>query len=486
MEWLLNQTKAVGQVVEDIQAVFSAKGAVQDPLALIARLGDFTRSTSFLWVETHLKTLEYYSRVSHVGRERSREVALGTLAADLLTGYTILNQRGRWNGLVQPQDWELQHQRGANRILDTAAALGGTLIKACQFASTRPDILPTPYVQTLSKLQDRVPPHSWSEIAGVIKRELGQSPQEIFKWINQEPVAAASIAQVHRAQLADGRDVAVKVQYPGIEGIIATDLAILQRIVVLVARLFPNIHLQPILDYLKETLPLELDFRREAAAMTELRAALRHRTDVLVPEDIPELSTERLLVMEFIDGVKITDRAAMADAGISPTAVARLLNDVYAEQIFRLGILHADPHPGNLFVQPGPKLALLDHGLTVPLKPTLVQALGEMVRALLVADFDRLTKALAQAGMQLDQEVDIGTLLQLVGVLLGEEQDKSAKDTLDVGQQLGKSIGQIPVELILMGRALGLLDGITKQLDPDLDALGIVASHVPEMALNRP
>jgi ubiquinone biosynthesis protein len=486
MEWLLNQTKAVGQVVEDLQAVFSVKGAVQDPLALIARLGDFTRSTSFLWVETHLKTLEYYSRVSHLGQERSREVALGTLAADLLTGYTILNQRGRWNGLVQPRDWELQHQRGANRILDTAAALGGTLIKACQFASTRPDILPTPYVQTLSKLQDRVPPHSWSEIAGVIKRELGQSPQEIFKWINQEPVAAASIAQVHRAQLADGRDVAVKVQYPGIEGIIATDLAILQRIVVLVARLFPNIHLQPILDYLKETLPLELDFRREAAAMTELRAALRNRTDVLVPEDIPELSTERLLVMEFIDGVKITDRAAMADAGISSTAVARLLNDVYAEQIFRLGILHADPHPGNLFVQPGPKLAILDHGLTVPLKPTLVQALGEMVRALLAADFDRLTKALAQAGMQLDQQVDIGTLLQLVGVLLGEEQDESAKDTLDVGQQLSKSIGQIPVELILMGRALGLLDGITKQLDPDLDALEIVASHVPEMALNHP
>ena len=254
----------------------------------------------------------------------------------------------------------------------------------------------------------------------------------------------------------------------------------------LVARLFPNIHLHPILDYLKETLPLELDFRREAAAMTELRAALRHRTDVLVPKDIPELSTERLLVMEFIEGVKITDRAAMVDAGISPTAVARLLNEVYAEQIFRLGILHADPHPGNLFVQPGPKLALLDHGLTVPLKPTLVQALGEMVRALLVADFDRLTKALAQAGMHLDQQVDIGTLLQLVGVLLGEEQDKSAKDTLDVGQQLGKSIGQIPVELILMGRALGLLDGITKQLDPNLDALEIVASYVPEMALNHP
>jgi len=213
--------------------------------------------------------------------------------------------------------------------------------------------------------------------------------------------------------------------------------------------------------------------------MTELRAALRHRTDVLVPTVIPDLSSERLLVMEFVDGVKITDRADMLHADISPTAVARLLNDVYAEQIFRLGMLHADPHPGNLFVQPGPRLVLLDHGLTVPLKPTLVQALGEMVQALLVLDFDRLTKALAAAGLQLDEQVDITTLMQLVGVLLGGEQDKPAMDTLDVGQELGRSIGHIPVELILMGRALGLLDGITKQLDPDLDALEIVSGYIP-------
>jgi predicted unusual protein kinase regulating ubiquinone biosynthesis (AarF/ABC1/UbiB family) len=440
-----------------------------------------TRSTSFLWVEAHLKTLEYYSRVGHVGQEGSRSVALGTLAADLLIGYTVLNQRGRWRRLVQPQDWNLMHQRGANRILDTTAALGGTLIKAGQFASTRPDILPTPYVKSHSKLQDRVPPHPWPEIAGVIRQELGRGPREIFEWIEPEPVAAASIAQVHRARLYDGREVAVKVQYPEIAGIIDIDLLVLQRIVALVARLYPNIQLQPILEYLKETLPLELDFRREAKELAELRAALRHRTDVLVPKAVLELSTEHLLVMEFIDGVKITDRAAILDAGISPSMVARLLNDVYAEQIFRLGILHADPHPGNLFVQPGPKLVLLDHGLTVPLKPALVEALGEMVNALLVADFDRLTKALAQAGMQLDQQVDISTLLQLVGVLLGGEQDKAEMDTLEVGKQVGKSIGQIPVELILMGRALGLLDGITKQLDPVVDALEIVAGYVPEM-----
>jgi len=377
------------------------------------------------------------------------------------------------------------HLRGANRILDTSAALGGTLIKACQFASTRPDILPTPYVESLSKLQDRVPPHPWSEIASVIRQELGREPNEIFEWIETEPVAAASIAQVHRARLYDGREVAVKVQYPGIVNIIDTDLTVLQRIVELVGRLYPTIQLQPILDYLKETLPLELDFRREAKAMAELRVALLHRRDVVIPESIQELSTERLLVMEFINGIKITDRTALLDAGISPSTVARLLNDVYAEQIFRLGMLHADPHPGNLFVQSGPRLVLLDHGLTVPLKSSLVQALGEMVRALLVADFERLTKALTQAGMQFDKQVDISTLLQLVGVLLGGEQDKTTMDTLDVGQQLGKSIGRIPVELILMGRALGLLDGITKQLDPDINALEIVADYVSEMATSH-
>jgi predicted unusual protein kinase regulating ubiquinone biosynthesis (AarF/ABC1/UbiB family) len=485
MEWLLDQAATVRHAIEDTRAVLSVKNDVLDPLVFIARLGDLTRSTSFLWVEAHLKTLEYYSRVIHIGQKGSRGAALGALAVDLLSGYTALNQRGRWRRLVQPQDWNLQHQRGANRILDTTAALGGTLIKAGQFASTRPDILPTPYIQSLSKLQDSVPPHPWSEIAGVIRQELGREPNEIFKWIAPEPVAAASIAQVHHARLYDGREVAVKVQYPGIAGIIDTDLAVLQRIVALVVQLYPNIQLQPILEYLKETLPLELDFRREAAAMTELRDALRHRTDVIVPSAIPELSTERLLVMEFIDGVKITDRTALLDAGISPSAVARLLNDVYAEQIFRLGILHADPHPGNLFVQPGPRLVLLDHGLTVHLKPALIEALGEMVNALLVADFDRLTKALAQGGMQFDQQVDISTLLQLVGVLLGGEQDKTDMDTLEVGQQLGKSIGQIPVELILMGRALGLLDGITKQLDPELDALEIVAGYVPEMAASH-
>ena len=209
--------------------------------------------------------------------------------------------------------------------------------------------------------------------------------------------------------------------------------------------------------------------------MTELRTALQHREDVVVPEVIAELSTERMIVMEFFEGVKITDREAMLQRGISPSMVAQILNNRYAEQMLQLGVLHADPHPGNLFVQPGPRLVLLDHGLTVRLEPSLVHALGETVRALAAGDFDALTRALAEAGLQFNEELDVATLLQLVGVLLGEE---GTSDVLDVGSRLSKSIGSIPVDLLLVGRALGLLDGITKQLNPELNTMEIVARYI--------
>ncbi len=215
--------------------------------------------------------------------------------------------------------------------------------------------------------------------------------------------------------------------------------------------------------------------------MTSLRAALAHRPDALVPAALPELSTEHLLVMEYIEGIKITDREALEQAGISPHEVARLLNDLYADQMLHLGILHADPHPGNLLVQPGPRLVLLDHGLTVPLAPALVDALRKMVQALNVGDFAGLTGALAEAGLKFDKEVDFTSLLQLVGVLLGNEpaseSNETAGDAVEVGMQIGKSIGTIPTDLLLVGRALGLLDGITKQLDPSMDTMEIVAHY---------
>ncbi|MDP9425809.1 MAG: AarF/UbiB family protein, partial [Actinomycetota bacterium] len=262
--------------------------------------------------------------------------------------------------------------------------------------------------------------------------------------------------------------------------LIEADLSALEGIFGAISRLEPNVRLGPILEYLRWTLPLELDFIREAEAIGNLRRAIGHRGDVSVPKVVEGLNTRRLLVMELAEGVKITDREALVRAGIDPKRVAETLVDVYAEQIFRCGVLHADPHPGNLLVRPGPDgpvLVLLDHGLTVDVPDSLSASLRGMLLALEEGDLDALTAGLERAGLHLGPEVDLETLLSIVGVLMGGEEAGGQGDVGELGMKLGASVGSIPVELLLMGRAIGLIDGIIRQLDPDLDTVGIVARY---------
>ena len=470
--------QALRHSIEETWAILQTD--TPDLVLLLARLSDLARSNAFLWMKAGLSVQEHAARQVPAAQSLSRSLVMACVSADICLGYSALNERAKWLPLlVKPRDWELQHQRSANRVLETAASLGGALIKGCQFASARPDILPAAYIRSLASLQDRMPPRPWPEMEKAIASELDRRPEDVFADIEREPVAAASIAQVHRARLKDGRTVAVKVQYPDVENLIATDLAVLEQVVKLVARLAPSVEIRHILDYLKETLPLELDFRREAEAMARLRAALAYRSDVIVPASFPELSTGRLLVMEFIEGVKITDREALERAGISPREVARLLNYVYGDQMLHLGILHADPHPGNLLVQPGPRLVLLDHGLTVSLAPSLVASLNKLVQSLARVDFAGVQEALVDAGLRLEGEVDVTMLLRVAGVVLGQEQDDagSGVEAARAGMQFVKSIGGIPSDLMMVGRALSLLDGITKQLDPDMNLVELAVQY---------
>jgi predicted unusual protein kinase regulating ubiquinone biosynthesis (AarF/ABC1/UbiB family) len=471
---------AFRHAIEETWAAFTPETGTPDLALLLARLSDLARSNAFLWMKAGLSAQEHATRLIPAGRSFSRFLVMACVSADIVLAYSTLRERAKWlPPLVKPWDWDRQHQRSANRVLETAASLGGALIKGCQFASTRPDILPAAYIRSLATLQDRMPPRSWAEIEAAIANELHRPPEDFFASIEREPVAAASIAQVHRARLKDGRAAAVKVQYPDVETLVATDLTVLEQIVKVVARFAPSIDLRPILDYLKETLPLELDFRREAESMASLRAALAHRSDVIVPAVFPELSTGRLLVMEYIEGIKITDREALERTGISAHDVARLLNYLYADQMLHLGILHADPHPGNLLVQPGPRLVLLDHGLTVSLAPSLVMSLNKLVQALTSGDFDGVYEALKEAGLRLEGEVDITTLLGLAGVVLGQRPDDTGQDAdvIGAGMQFVKSIGGLPADLLMVGRALSLIDGITKQLDPGMDIVELAAEY---------
>ena len=485
-------TRAARRSGEEAQAVRqSAEGSPNG--AFLARAGDLARAQWFLWTWATLAAGERLGRApsGSIGvppglpsippSPSPRTMVLGTIASDLYLGYAALRERARWfPALVQAEDWELAHRRGAGRLLDAAQALGGTLIKAGQFASTRPDLLPLPYIETLSSLQDRLPPQPQTVIEEAVARELGRPVEDVFSEFDAEPIAAASIAQVHRARLTNGREVAVKIQYPGVAALMEADLDTLESIFAALSRLEPEMRLKPIADYLRWTLPLELDFRREAKAIEKLRNVLPDRDDVVVPKVVSRLTTERLLVMELMEGVKITDREALVSAGIEPRQVAGLLNDAYADQLFKRKVLHADPHPGNLLVQPGPdgpRLVLLDHGLTVALDAPFVATLGEMVSAMRDGDLGVLTSALRKAGLPVREHTDLDTLLQLVGVLLGSERDEIGTDFESFGRRLGASVGDIPPRLLLVGRAIGLLDGITRQLDPDLDALEIVARY---------
>ncbi len=457
---------------------------VTDPAAPF-RLGDLSRAQWFLWTGAGLAAGERAGRGTPAGRAfPSRALVLGTLAADLYLSYTTLRERGRWlPGAVGETDWELAHRRGAGVLLDAAEALGGTLIKAGQFASSRPDLLPAAYIEELSSLQDRVPPQPAGVIEEAVARELGRPIDEVFSSFDREPVAAASIAQVHRATLLDGREVAVKVQYPGIQDLIEADLEALESIFDAIARLEPDVRLRPIADYLRWTLPLELDFRREAGAMAGLGRALSHRGDVVVPEAVEGMTTGRLLVMDFVEGVRISDREGLAAASIDPAAVAETLNDAFAEGLFDRGVLHADPHPGNLLVRPGPdgpRLVLLDHGLTMELEPSFVSTLARMVGAIREGDLETLTLSLGEAGLPVGPETDMETLLGVVGVLLGGGREEARPELGELGRGLGASVGDLPPRLLLVGRAIGLLDGITRTLDPDLDVLGIVARYADD------
>ena len=451
------------------------------PLSYSFRASDLARSQWFLWTGTSIMAMDRLARATPAGVPASvplppRTLALGNVALELHLGYAALRERGRWfPWLVGDKDWELQHRSGAGRLLDSAQELGGALIKAAQFASTRPDLFPAPYIESLSTLQDRVRPQPWAGIERAISGELRRPPEEVFCELEREPLAAASIAQVHRGRLEDGRNVAVKVRYPGIEKRINADLDALETIFESVGRFEPELRLRPVTDYLRWTLPLELDFEREAEAMSELRSALSDRSDAVVPEPVEELSTGRMIVMEYAGGAGITDLPEMAEAGIDPGKAARLLNEVYAEQIFRHGILHADPHPGNLLVQPGPRLVLLDHGLTMKLDPGFVETLAKMVWALRDQDLTALSAALREAGMPVDENTDLDTLLSLVGVLLDGGEVSATTNPI---RRLGASVGDIPPKLLLVGRTLGLLDGITRQLDPEMDALEVVAEYV--------
>jgi predicted unusual protein kinase regulating ubiquinone biosynthesis (AarF/ABC1/UbiB family) len=419
-----------------------------------------------------------------------RELERGARAARI--GYTALcvwlrvqiptrwdRALGRDPGL---RDWSGIHQRNADQIFRTATRLRGLLIKVCQVAGTRSDVFPPQYVRTLQQAQDRVPPRPFEVVRAVVEAELEKPLDAVFASFEATPIAAASLAQVHRARLRDGREVAVKVQYPDIEQIVRTDLASLRRICRIYERFDPQpLALLPLLDELQSHLSLELDFRRETANADRIRALFAKDPRVVIPEIDYAHSSQRVITMELVSGIKVNDKDAIVAAGIDPREVVQVLTGLWNQMIMAYGFFHADPHPGNVFVQPGPRFVILDFGLAKQLPRGFGLGLFELMFSMMTQNEAAMVRAFQELGFR-TKTGGTEPYLLIARRMLGASEDGTFRGdfTEEVTDELMETIRtnpivEVPSDFVLVARVFALLSGIAHTLGGRadvLDALG--------------
>jgi aarF domain-containing kinase len=415
-----------------------------------------------------------------------------TLAGRIFAGHRVTSWRARSLPPDEAADRMSEfHRHSAERILETATDLRGLLIKVGQLIGARADIFPEEYVEVLSKLHDTVPPQPFYVVRSVIESELGQRLEDVFAELDKQPIASASLAQVHRGRLHDGRDVAVKVQYPDIQEIVEVDLMNMRLLGRVGTRLLPDFDLMPIVDELAANVPFELDFIHEGHNAELAARNFAAQDDIVVPKIYWEHTRRRVLVMEFVEGIKITDLAAINAAGIDQQDVARLLTESYLRQIFAHGFFHADPHPGNLFVQPGPKLVIVDFGLAKELEPEFLQGFIRLVLALMAEDGKALAQAFRDLGFQTRHADD--SVYEALGEAMITRLSKSGEFNRDKRKLMEfqdqmmrifreNPVVRVPGEFLYIGRVMGLLGGLGAQLGADINLLDIVGAELPTTA----
>jgi len=378
------------------------------------------------------------------------------------------------------------HKREGARIRRNALALKGVLIKLGQFLSARGDILPKEFLEELSDLQDAVPPADIHEILERIHHELGEPPEEIFARFDPTPIASASLGQVHEAFLSSGERVAVKVQYPGIHEIVEMDLKVTAWILRWLAWAYPRIRWNLLYDEFANLLRQELDYVAEGHNAEKFRKNFEDDERILVPKVMWNYTTSHVLTLEYLEGIKISDFPAIRKMGVSLPELARLLVESYIKQILQHRFLHGDPHPGNLFVLPGPKLIYVDFGLMQPLTSNVREGIRITVGGIIQRDINRIVQGLTRLGFIAYQE-DQGSIERVAAFFIEKYRDISPRALQRIGlQEITQDMEQIfsvtsaiqiPNNFILLWRTAGILNGINSKLDPDLNIIEIAKPY---------
>ncbi|MFH2218322.1 MAG: AarF/ABC1/UbiB kinase family protein [Pseudomonadota bacterium] len=381
----------------------------------------------------------------------------------------------------------------AERVRMALEELGPTYIKLGQVLSTRPDLVPLNFLTELSKLQDNVPAHPFSQVGKIIEEELGAPPEDVFEFFDQTPIASASIGQVYRARLRDGEDVAVKVQRPGIRKIIDVDLEIMLHLATLMERHVEEAALHrpvKIVEEFARTLEKEIDYNIEATSMERIARHFLNDSTIYVPKVFRETTTERVLTTELVEGIKVSRIDQLDDAGLDRELITRRGADIVLSQVFDLGFFHADPHPGNIFVLPDNVICLLDFGMTGTVDRRTREDFVDLVDSVVRRDESRATRTLLKFTYW-DKEPDVRELQKNVAEFMGQHLYKPLKD-IEIGKLLQNLLEmashhymRIPPDIFLMMKALGAVEGVARQLDPTFDMVSRAAPFIKRVKLAR-
>jgi len=433
-----------------------------------------------------MTSLHAPSAVSLAGRA----LVLSSLIVE--AAWVYLLHRLRRRGWFERDDaWmEARFGRFAARFVRVATKFRGGLIKLGQVASLRVDAIPEAMTEELVKLQDRVPPHSFEEIEVQIERELGRPVAELFQSIEETAVASASLGQVHRARDLAGRDIAVKVLYPGVERSVAVDLWMVKLALWLFNPLVPP-DLMSVYRQLAHSLRGEMDYQREGSAAERVKANLSQDPELYSHLRIPriywETTSRRVLTMEFIEGDKINDHDALAARCIDVKDAVEWATRAFLHQMFRDYFFHCDPHPGNLFVDLDGKVAIIDFGMNQSIAPDVMDGIRSNVLAAVTRNEDLWVESMIQVGIiRAEDRESARELAQISFDPAYYNLTPKELTDIDFSDYFAKMRGQmwmlrsfqLPDGLVAWGRAFSLLYGLAAELAPGIRPLDIVGPYV--------
>ena len=378
---------------------------------------------------------------------------------------------------------EETHRKRAETLLNKFLSLGPTFIKFGQVLSTRPDALPEAYTETLSKLQDDVPPAPYDEVRKVLEADIGD-PERVFTRFEREPISGASIGQVHVAERG-GERYAVKVLRPGVRDRIETDLRVIESTLPLVLRFAKEgqrFTLSNLADQFKEAIREETDYGREARSVEMIRENLSDEP-VVVPRVVDELSSDRVITMEYVEGTKITDVESLRSQNIDPSRVVGDLQRAYIQMILEDGVFHADPHPGNLAVTPDGRVVFYDFGIVGRVSDETRDGIFDFYVAISRNDVDNMINAFIDMGA-LDPEVDREIARRMFNLMLDnvrgrEIDDERVEDLIDeLQEEMYEFPMRVPRDLALLFRTTTVLEGIFYTLDDDYDFFPVIRDYL--------